>query len=44
MAAHVAAAVARAAMETGVSQKAVDTEEVKERLLALAGEEAPVFV
>jgi malate dehydrogenase (oxaloacetate-decarboxylating) len=34
--AHVAAAVAQAAMETGVAQKLVDTEQVKERLLALA--------
>ncbi|MDQ0243196.1 malate dehydrogenase (oxaloacetate-decarboxylating) [Bacillus fengqiuensis] len=36
VAAHVAAAVAQAAMETGVAQKLVDTEQVKERLLTLA--------
>lgn len=36
VAAHVAAAVAQAAMDTGVAQKAVDTEQVKARLLALA--------
>ena len=36
VAAHVAAAVAKAAMETGVARKIVNTEKVKERLLALA--------
>ncbi|MDQ0246365.1 malate dehydrogenase (oxaloacetate-decarboxylating) [Bacillus fengqiuensis] len=44
VAAHVAAAVARAAMETGVSQKTVNTEEVKERLLALAEKNEPALV
>ncbi|MGM0878558.1 MAG: NAD(P)-dependent malic enzyme [Bacillota bacterium] len=38
VAAHVAESVANAAMETGVSQKLVNTKEVKERLLALAEE------
>ncbi|HWO97063.1 MAG TPA: malic enzyme-like NAD(P)-binding protein [Bacillus sp. (in: firmicutes)] len=38
VAAHVAAAVAQAAIETGVAQKLVNTEQVKERLLALAAE------
>ena len=36
VAAYVAAAVANAAMETGVARKIVNTENVKERLLALA--------
>jgi malate dehydrogenase (oxaloacetate-decarboxylating) len=36
VAAYVAAAVANAAMETGVARKIVNTEKVKERLLALA--------
>ncbi|MGM0875876.1 MAG: NAD(P)-dependent malic enzyme [Bacillota bacterium] len=43
VAAHVAAAVATAAMETGVSQKNVNVEEIKEHLLALAEEKQPVF-
>jgi malate dehydrogenase (oxaloacetate-decarboxylating) len=38
VAAFVAAAVANAAMETGVARKIVNAEEVKERLLALAEE------
>jgi malate dehydrogenase (oxaloacetate-decarboxylating) len=44
VAAHVAAAVANAAMETGVSQKLVNTKKVKERLLALAEEKQPDLV
>lgn len=44
VAAHVAAAVANAAMETGVSQKYVNVEEIKNRLLALVEEKQPVFV
>ena len=36
VAAHVAAAVAKAAIETGVAQKLINPEKVKERLLALA--------
>jgi malate dehydrogenase (oxaloacetate-decarboxylating) len=36
VAAHVAAAVAQAAMETGVAQRSVNTNKVKEHLLALA--------
>jgi malate dehydrogenase (oxaloacetate-decarboxylating) len=36
--AHVAAAVANAAMETGVAQKFVNVEEIKNRLLAIADE------
>ena len=36
VAAHVAAAVAKAAMETGVAGKLINPEKVKERLLALA--------
>ncbi|MFC0274709.1 NADP-dependent malic enzyme [Metabacillus herbersteinensis] len=43
VAAHVATAVATAAMETGVSQKNVNVEEIKEHLLALAEEKQPVF-
>ncbi|MBO1514870.1 NAD(P)-dependent malic enzyme [Metabacillus bambusae] len=43
VAAHVASAVATAAMETGVSQKTVNVEEMKEHLLASAGEKQPVF-
>ncbi|MFP5114085.1 NAD(P)-dependent malic enzyme [Bacillaceae bacterium C204] len=39
VAAHVAAAVANAAMETGVSQKLVNVKKVKERLLALTEEQ-----
>ncbi|MBT2737411.1 NADP-dependent malic enzyme [Bacillus sp. ISL-7] len=44
VAAHVAEAVANAAMETGVSQKLVNAEKVKERLLALADEKRPALV
>ena len=44
VAAHVAAAVATAAMETGVSRKIVNAEEIKERLLALEDEKRPAFV
>jgi malate dehydrogenase (oxaloacetate-decarboxylating) len=43
VAAYVASAVASAAMETGVSQKTVNVEELKEHLLASAGEKQPVF-
>ncbi|UNJ81218.1 NAD(P)-dependent malic enzyme [Metabacillus dongyingensis] len=43
VAAHVASAVATAAMETGVSQKNVNVEEIKEHLLALSEEKQPVF-
>lgn len=38
VAAHVAVAVANAAMETGVSQKNIDVAEIKKRLLALTEE------
>jgi malate dehydrogenase (oxaloacetate-decarboxylating) len=44
VAAYVAAAVADAAMETGVSQKHVNVEEIKKRLLSLAEEQQAVFV
>ncbi|MFP3125844.1 NAD-dependent malic enzyme [Ectobacillus funiculus] len=44
VAAHVAASVANAAMKTGVSQKHVDVEEIKNRLLALVEEKQPVLV
>jgi malate dehydrogenase (oxaloacetate-decarboxylating) len=44
VAAHVAASVANAAMKTGVSQKYVDVEEIKNRLLALVEEKQPVLV
>ncbi|MBI0580426.1 NAD-dependent malic enzyme [Neobacillus cucumis] len=44
VAAHVAAAVANAAMETGVSQKNVNVEEVKKRLLTLVEEKQPAFL
>lgn len=44
IAAHVASAVANAAMETGVAQKHVNPEEIKDRLLAFAAEEKPVYV
>ncbi len=44
VAAHVAAAVANAAMETGISQKVVNTEKVKERLLSLTEEKEPTLV
>ncbi|WP_026574592.1 NAD(P)-dependent malic enzyme [Bacillus sp. UNC438CL73TsuS30] len=43
VAAHVAAAVARAAMETGVSQKHVNVEEIKKNLL-LVEEKQPIFL
>ena len=42
--AHVAAAVANAAMETGVSQKIVDVAKLKERLLALAETKQPTLI
>ena len=44
VAAHVAAAVANAAMETGVARKIVNPENIKERLLALAEEKQPALV
>ena len=44
VAAHVAAAVAKSAMETGVAQKLVNPEKIKERLLALAEEKRPTLV
>ena len=44
VAAYVAEAVANAAIETGVAQKIVNPEKVKERLLALAEEKQPVLV
>ncbi len=44
VAAYVSAAVAYAAMETGVSQKHVNVEEIKKSLLALAEEQQVVFV
>ena len=44
VAAHVAAAVATAAMETGVAQKLMNPEKIKERLLALAEEKRPTLV
>ncbi len=44
VAAHVAAAVATAAMETGVAQKLINPEKIKERLLALAEEKRPTLV
>ncbi|MBZ5752483.1 NAD(P)-dependent malic enzyme [Metabacillus rhizolycopersici] len=44
VAAYVAAAVADAAMETGVSQKHVNVEEIKKSLLALAEEQQAAFV
>ncbi|MCM3655242.1 NADP-dependent malic enzyme [Metabacillus litoralis] len=44
VAAYVAAAVADAAMETGVSQKYVNVEEIKKNLLALAEEQQAAFV
>ena len=44
VAAYVAAAVAKAAMETGVARKIVNTENVKERLLALGEEKQPALV
>jgi malate dehydrogenase (oxaloacetate-decarboxylating) len=40
---HVAAAVAKAAMETGVSQRTVNVHEIKERLIALREEKLPVL-
>jgi malate dehydrogenase (oxaloacetate-decarboxylating) len=44
VAAHVASAVADAAMKTGVSQKYVNVEGIKKRLLELAEEKQPIFV
>ena len=44
VAAYVAAAVANAAMETGVARKIVNTENVKERLLAFGKEKQPALV
>ena len=44
VAAHVAAAVATAAMETGVAGKLINPEKIKERLLALAEEKRPTLV
>jgi malate dehydrogenase (oxaloacetate-decarboxylating) len=44
VAAHVAAAVAAAAMETGVAQKLVNAEDVKKRLLALTEKEQPALI
>lgn len=44
VAAYVSAAVAYSAMETGVSQKHVNVEEIKKCLLALAEEQQVVFV
>jgi malate dehydrogenase (oxaloacetate-decarboxylating) len=44
VAAHVAAAVANAAMETGVARKIVNAENVKERLLAFGKEKQPALV
>ena len=44
VAAHVAEAVANAAMKTGVARKLINPENVKERLLALAEEKQPVLV
>ncbi|KMY48912.1 NAD(P)-dependent malic enzyme [Peribacillus loiseleuriae] len=44
VAAHVAVAVANAAMETGVAQKNIDVAEIKKRLLALTEEKQNVFV
>ena len=44
VAAHVAEAVANAAMETGVARKIVNAENVKERLLAFGKEKQPALV
>ena len=44
VAAHVAAAVATAAMETGVAEKLINPEKIKERLLRLAEEKRPTLV
>ena len=44
VAAYVAAAVANAAMETGVARKIINPENVKERLLAWAEENQPALV
>ncbi|WP_078412403.1 NAD(P)-dependent malic enzyme [Priestia abyssalis] len=44
VAAHVAAAVASAAMETGVAQKLVNAEDVKKRLLTLTEKEQPALI
>ncbi|PFO06288.1 NAD-dependent malic enzyme [Bacillus sp. AFS076308] len=44
VAAHVAAAVAKTAMETGVAQKKVNVEEIKKRLLTQVEEKQPAFL
>jgi malate dehydrogenase (oxaloacetate-decarboxylating) len=44
VAAHVAAAVAFAAMETEVAQRIVNVEDIKKRLLAMAQKEKPTLV
>ncbi len=44
VAAHVAAAVATAAMESGVGQKLMNSEKIKESLLALVEEKRPTLV
>ena len=44
VAAHVAEAVANAAIKTGVARKLINPESVKERLLALTEEKQPVLV
>jgi malate dehydrogenase (oxaloacetate-decarboxylating) len=42
--AHVAAAVAKTTMETGVSQKHGNVEEIKNRLLTIVEEKQPAFL
>jgi malate dehydrogenase (oxaloacetate-decarboxylating) len=44
VAAHVAVAVANAAMKTGVARKHINTDEIKERLLTSVEEKKPVHV
>ncbi|MFP7296233.1 NADP-dependent malic enzyme [Neobacillus niacini] len=44
VAAHVAAAVAKAAIETGVARKIVNVEDIKKRLLTFQDEKLPAFV
>jgi malate dehydrogenase (oxaloacetate-decarboxylating) len=44
VAAHVAVAVANAAMKTGVARKYINTDEIKERLLTSVEEKKPVHV
>lgn len=44
VAAYVAAAVAKVAMETGVSRKNVSVEEIKQRLLTELGQKEPAFL